>query len=127
MKDVCLGFYSYNDSIEILQEFINIDYANLYTSSFKNSQELAAEYNLWPETRFCLIEKETKKVISNDIIFFGNELLKKSLINLIQNYNEKYNNSNVNFWLNERTILELKKILNICEKNKETYEKGKQL
>ena len=127
MGKVCLGFYSYDNKVEILKEFDNIAYANIYTSEFKNSEELASTYNLWPQTKFCLVDKETKKVISNNIIFFEDKLIKDTLIKMIQDYDEKYTSKDIVFWLNEKSITELRKILNICEKNRETYEKGKHL
>ena len=127
MGKVCLGFYSYDNKVEILKEFDNIAYANIYTSEFKNSEELASTYNLWPQTKFCLVskEKDSLMILSDDIIFFGNEMIKPSLIYLITSYNENYNNKDVIFWLNENTVFELKKILNICEMNEETYKKFK--
>lgn len=127
MENVCLGFYSYDNNIEILKEFNDISSVNMYTIQFKNSQDLASAYNLWPQTKFCLVDKETKKVISNNIIFFEDKLIKDTLIKMIQDYDEKYTSKDIIFWLNEKSITELRKILNICEKNRETYEKGKYL
>lgn len=116
---VYLGFYSYNDKVEILKEFSSIDYANIYTGNFKASEELALNFNLWPQTRFCLLGRKFDGlfILSNDIAFSDSDLLKHSYINLIVNYDENYNRDDVIYWLNNRTILELKKILNICESN----------
>ena len=129
MEKVCLGFYSYDNKIEIIKEFDNIAYANIYTSEFKNSEQLALAFNLWPQTKFCLLSKKNNSlmILSDDIIFYGNEMIKSSLIYLITNFNKNYNNKDVIFWLNEKTVFELKKILNICEMNKETYENSKKI
>ena len=118
-EKIYLGFYSHNNKVEIIKAFSSIDYANIFTGNFKNSEEMASAFNLWPQTRFCLLEKTNHELLTlpNEILYLDSETLKQSYIKLITSYDENYNREDVIFWLNNRTTLELKKILNICERN----------
>ena len=118
-EKIYLGFYSHNNKVELLKEFSSIDYANIFTANFKNSEEMASVFNLWPQTKFCLLKKTNYELLTlpNEILYLNSEPLKQSYIKLITSYDENYNREDVIFWLNNRTALELKKILNICESN----------